>query len=112
MNLIAALLLGVAGGDDAVHVYILAGQSNMEGKAKLELLEYQAGQPATRIVMMDQYQGQKPFGLRSIVAAKKDRPVFMLYLMHSYTRAASSTTETTISQCMWKVPRAPMLGRR
>ena len=43
----------------------------------------QAGQPATRRVMMDQYQGQKPFGLRSTVAAKNDRPVFMLYLMHS-----------------------------
>ena len=43
----------------------------------------QAGQPDTRIVMMAQYQGQKPFGPRSAVAAKKDRPVFMLYLMHS-----------------------------
>ena len=31
-----------------VKVFILAGQSNMEGKAKLSLLEYQAGQPATR----------------------------------------------------------------
>jgi hypothetical protein len=30
-----------------VQVYILAGQSNMEGKAKLSLLDYQAGQPAT-----------------------------------------------------------------
>jgi len=28
-------------------VFILAGQSNMEGKAKLSLLEYQAKQPAT-----------------------------------------------------------------
>lgn len=31
-----------------VKVFVLAGQSNMEGKAKLALLEYQAGQPATR----------------------------------------------------------------
>ena len=31
-----------------VKVFILAGQSNMEGKAKVSLLEYQADQPATR----------------------------------------------------------------
>jgi hypothetical protein len=31
-----------------VQVFILAGQSNMEGKAKVALLEYQAAQPATR----------------------------------------------------------------
>ena len=31
-----------------VKVFILAGQSNMEGKAKLSLLDYQAEQPATR----------------------------------------------------------------
>jgi alpha-galactosidase len=31
-----------------VSVYILAGQSNMEGKAKMSLLEYQIKQPATR----------------------------------------------------------------
>ena len=31
-----------------VKVFILAGQSNMEGKAKLSLLEYQVNQPATR----------------------------------------------------------------
>lgn len=31
-----------------VKVFILAGQSNMEGKAKLSLLEYQAEQPVTR----------------------------------------------------------------
>src|SRR5262245_12797576 len=30
-----------------VKVFILAGQSNMEGKAKVSLLEHQAGQPAT-----------------------------------------------------------------
>jgi Carbohydrate esterase, sialic acid-specific acetylesterase len=30
-----------------VKVFILAGQSNMEGKAKLSLMEYQAKQPAT-----------------------------------------------------------------
>ena len=31
-----------------VKVFILAGQSNMEGKAKVALLEYQVKQPATR----------------------------------------------------------------
>ncbi len=31
-----------------IKVFILAGQSNMEGKAKVALLDYQAGQPATR----------------------------------------------------------------
>ncbi|MHC4314242.1 MAG: hypothetical protein ACYSW3_17450 [Planctomycetota bacterium] len=31
-----------------VKVFILAGQSNMEGKAKLSLLEYQIDQPETR----------------------------------------------------------------
>ena len=31
-----------------VKVFILAGQSNMEGKAKMELLEYQIDQPETR----------------------------------------------------------------
>jgi alpha-galactosidase len=29
-------------------VFILAGQSNMEGKAKMSLVEYQADQPGTR----------------------------------------------------------------
>ena len=31
-----------------VKVFILAGQSNMEGKAKVSLMDYQAAQPATR----------------------------------------------------------------
>ncbi|HYE19603.1 MAG TPA: sialate O-acetylesterase [Tepidisphaeraceae bacterium] len=31
-----------------VKVFILAGQSNMEGKAKMTLVDYQAGRPATR----------------------------------------------------------------
>ena len=31
-----------------IQVYILAGQSNMEGKAKVSLMDYQATQPATR----------------------------------------------------------------
>lgn len=34
--------------DRPVKVFILAGQSNMEGKAKISLLEYQIEQPATR----------------------------------------------------------------
>jgi alpha-galactosidase len=51
---IVALLLSLPGVVCAadkpkpVKVFILAGQSNMEGKAKLSLLEYQAAQPATR----------------------------------------------------------------
>ena len=43
----------------------------------------QAGQPETSRVMTAQYHGQKPLGLSSEVAAKNERPVFMLYLMHS-----------------------------
>jgi hypothetical protein len=42
---------GMVRADDApkpVKVFILAGQSNMEGKAKVSLLDYQASQPATR----------------------------------------------------------------
>lgn len=51
---LAALVLalpGLAGAADTpkpIKVFILAGQSNMEGKAKLSLLDYQAEQPATR----------------------------------------------------------------
>ena len=33
---------------EKVEVFILTGQSNMEGKAKIELLEYQINQPGTR----------------------------------------------------------------
>src|SRR5687767_9976840 len=47
-----AFLPTVARADEAkakpVRVFILAGQSNMEGKAKLSLLEHQAKQPATQ----------------------------------------------------------------
>jgi len=32
----------------SIKVFILAGQSNMEGKAKVSLLEHQVQQPATR----------------------------------------------------------------
>jgi alpha-galactosidase len=50
--LIAVLLFLTAAVDAAdakkpVKVFILAGQSNMEGKAKVSLLDYQASQPAT-----------------------------------------------------------------
>jgi len=51
---IAVLLLvpaGSPGGEPAkrrVKVFVLAGQSNMEGKAKVQLLEYQMKQPETR----------------------------------------------------------------
>ncbi len=49
--ILAGLLLALSPASAAegpVKVYILAGQSNMEGKAKLQLLEYQIRQPATR----------------------------------------------------------------
>src|SRR5712671_4450772 len=52
--LIILLLLALPGviraGDKPgpIKVFILAGQSNMEGKAKVSLLDYQARQPATR----------------------------------------------------------------
>lgn len=52
--LVVALVLlsrGTAAAAEAtkpVKVFILAGQSNMEGKAKVSLLEYQLQQPATR----------------------------------------------------------------
>jgi alpha-galactosidase len=55
---LAALALVAAGGQAAdakkpVKVFILAGQSNMEGHAKVALLEYQAKQPATRDLFKD-----------------------------------------------------------
>ena len=49
--LVVCLLNAPAFGVDTsrkVKVFILAGQSNMEGKAKIELLEYQVEQPETR----------------------------------------------------------------
>jgi alpha-galactosidase len=45
--LFSALTLG-ADTSKKVRVFILAGQSNMEGKAKIELLEYQVDQTETR----------------------------------------------------------------
>lgn len=42
-----------------VKVFILAGQSNMEGKAKVSLLEYQAQQSATRELFQPLRQGDK-----------------------------------------------------
>ncbi|UCD28535.1 MAG: sialate O-acetylesterase, partial [Planctomycetota bacterium] len=45
--LLSALTLG-ADTSKKVKVFILAGQSNMEGKAKMELLEHQVDQPETR----------------------------------------------------------------
>lgn len=46
--LLPAVALRAADAKKPVKVFILAGQSNMEGKAKVSLLEYQADQPATR----------------------------------------------------------------
>lgn len=45
--LVLALVAPPAPAAAPVKVFILAGQSNMEGKAKVALLDYQAGQPAT-----------------------------------------------------------------
>jgi len=46
--LLASLLAGQApAAPPPVKVFILAGQSNMEGKAKMSLVDYQASQPAT-----------------------------------------------------------------
>jgi hypothetical protein len=42
-----------------VKVFILAGQSNMEGKAKLSLLDYQASQPATAELFKPYRTGDK-----------------------------------------------------
>jgi hypothetical protein len=44
------VLCGNVSADDrkTVKVFILAGQSNMEGKAKVSLMDYQVSQPATR----------------------------------------------------------------
>jgi hypothetical protein len=46
--LVAAAAVEATDAKKPVKVFILAGQSNMEGKAKVELLEYQVKQPATR----------------------------------------------------------------
>jgi hypothetical protein len=46
--LLAPASLRAAEPPKPVKVFILAGQSNMEGKAKVSLLDYQAAQPATR----------------------------------------------------------------
>src|SRR5947209_4126073 len=63
LTLIALLSLpAVANAGDKqkpVKAFILAGQSNMEGKAKVSLLEYQANQPATRDLFKHLRQGDK-----------------------------------------------------
>ena len=47
-TLFAFLCLVVTSDAKVLRVFILAGQSNMEGKAKMSLLEYQATAPATK----------------------------------------------------------------
>jgi len=47
LSLIAVLFASSANAADAVKVFILAGQSNMEGKAQNPLIEHQAFQPET-----------------------------------------------------------------
>ncbi len=46
--LVPASALQAADAKKPIKVFVLAGQSNMEGKAKVSLLDYQADQPATR----------------------------------------------------------------
>lgn len=63
-TLLAALLLLsptllLAADAKPVKVFILAGQSNMEGKAKLSLLDYQVQQSATREQFQHLRQGDK-----------------------------------------------------
>ncbi|QDU27941.1 hypothetical protein ETAA8_30330 [Anatilimnocola aggregata] len=50
LSLFAFAIAPVLGSEELgpIKVYILAGQSNMEGKAKVSLLDYQIEQPATR----------------------------------------------------------------
>ena len=48
-----------ADGPKPIKVFILAGQSNMEGKAKVSLLEYQAQQPAKRDLFKHLRKGDK-----------------------------------------------------
>jgi alpha-galactosidase len=45
--LVSLFSLTTRAADPPVKVFILAGQSNMEGKAKVQLMDYQARQPAT-----------------------------------------------------------------
>jgi hypothetical protein len=52
-------LVYAGGGQRPVKVFILAGQSNMEGKAKVSLLEYQVQQPATQNLFKDLRPGGK-----------------------------------------------------
>lgn len=48
LALAASASVQAADNPGPVKVFILAGQSNMEGKAKMSLVDYQAQQPATR----------------------------------------------------------------
>src|SRR5688500_7242864 len=62
LTLVATLALVVslhAADAKPVKIFILAGQSNMEGKAKLSLCEYQAQQPATAELFKHWRQGDK-----------------------------------------------------
>ncbi|WP_238537509.1 sialate O-acetylesterase [Zavarzinella formosa] len=64
-SLLCAVLLSLPGAlqaDDKpkpVKVFILAGQSNMEGKAKMSLVDFQATQPATRDLFKHWRAGDK-----------------------------------------------------
>jgi alpha-galactosidase len=57
--LLLALCLPHADKPKPIKVFILAGQSNMEGKAKVSLMDYQAGQPATAALYKPYRKGDK-----------------------------------------------------
>lgn len=48
LTFLLAFTLPCLAADKPIKVFILAGQSNMEGKAKMSLLDYQVAQPATQ----------------------------------------------------------------
>ncbi|MEQ8764023.1 MAG: sialate O-acetylesterase [Planctomycetota bacterium] len=48
LALLSLTTLATASDENVVHVFVLAGQSNMEGKAKLSLLEHQIRSEATK----------------------------------------------------------------
>jgi alpha-galactosidase len=59
LQLLCASLAVAEDGPKPVKVFVLAGQSNMEGKAKVSLLDYQAKQPGTRDLFKHWRSGDK-----------------------------------------------------
>ena len=61
--LLFLLMSAVAHGSEPVKVFILAGQSNMEGKAKVELLKRQATKPSHSCRVFPRISGRTGEGL-------------------------------------------------